>query len=62
MPGWAAAKAGLQVGDLILSVEGVPSSRGNVGLEEMTPGESRKVMVQRSGKALEVTLVAQPHP
>jgi S1-C subfamily serine protease len=59
-PGSAAAKAGMLINDVILQIEGVatPSREALIKrVQEFSPGDTVKLLVDRSGKELELTAV-----
>jgi S1-C subfamily serine protease len=65
-PGGAAAKAGVRVGEMIVSVDGVPTptiSALSAVLAELKPGREASVVVKRQNGAkttLQVTLGTYP--
>ena len=63
--GSAAAKAGIKVGDVVVSVDGHPIS-GEAGLvatiRDLEPGAHAAVSLMRDGKPLEVSVVVAPRP
>ncbi len=70
LPGTAAAKAGLQVGDVITTLDGEPLAPVRLQeaedlrrtVEELTIGEAAKLVVRRGGEDKELTVALEPRP
>jgi len=64
-PGSAAAKAGIEVGDVVVAVDAEPIS-GPAGLiatiRDLAPGDSTKVSLVRDGDPIDVTVVVGKRP
>jgi putative serine protease PepD len=65
VPGGAAAKAGIRIGDVVVAVDGVSIS-GQAGLvatiRDLEPGARTKVSLVRDGKSFDVTVVVAERP
>ena len=63
--GLAAANAGIEVGDVVVAVDGEPIS-GQAGLgatiRNLAPGDEAIVSLVRDGKPLDVSVVVGAHP
>jgi len=70
LPGTAAAKAGLQVGDVITSLDGEPLEPVRLqeaedlrrAFEELTVGSTAKIVVRRGSENKELTVTLEPRP
>jgi S1-C subfamily serine protease len=70
LPGTAASKAGLAVGDVIAALDGEPLVPVRLqeaedlrrAVEELTVGSTAKLVVRRSGETRELTVALEPRP
>jgi S1-C subfamily serine protease len=70
LPGTAAAKAGLKIGDVLTSLDGEPLAPARLqegedlrrAVEELTVGAAAKVGVRRAGGSQELTIPLEPRP